>query len=262
MPLPNYQRYVAIGDSSTEGVDDPDTNGSYRGWANRLAERIARAQGSLLYANLAIRGRRTRQIRDEQLDRALDMRPDLVTLFSGTNDVVARHFDLQRVAEDVAHMHRAVTESGATLLTFTLPDLTTVMPLARLISQRVEALNAMLREVAAASGALLVDFATHPVASDARLWSSDRLHANSAGHARIADALAHALDLPGVDATWSEPLPPLPPPTVRRRLAAEALWLRTHFLPWIWRHLHGRSTGNGVTPKRPELQAVELAGRE
>ncbi len=258
MPLPCYRRYVAIGDSSTEGVDDPDGAGGYHGWANRFAEHVSRAQGGLLYANLAIRGRRTRQIRQEQLDRALAMRPDLVTLFSGTNDVVARRFDPERVADDIAHMHRAITETGATLVTFTLPDLTAVMPFARLIAGRLDTLNAMLREISAESGARLVDFTAHPVAGDPRLWSADRLHANTAGHARIAAALAQALELPGADAAWAEPLPPLPTPTTFERLGAEASWIRTYLLPWSWRHLRGRSTGDGITAKRPELRPVEV----
>ena len=73
----HFERYVAIGDSSTEGLKDDDGQGGYRGWSQRLAERIAHAQGSLLYANLAVRGCRTRQVRDEQLAAALAMRPDL-----------------------------------------------------------------------------------------------------------------------------------------------------------------------------------------
>ena len=190
------------------------------------------------------------------------MRPDLVTLFSGTNDVVARGFDPARVAGDVAQMHRAITETGATLLTFTLPDLTAVMPLARLVSARVETLNRLLREISVASGARLVDFAAYPVALDPRLWSADRLHANTAGHARIAGALAHALTLPGASAAWSEPLPPQPPPTAAQRLRAEGAWIRDNLLPWAWRHLHGRSSGDGIAPKRPELRPVELDDRE
>ncbi len=252
-----YRRYVAIGDSSTEGLNDPDGTGGYRGWADRLAERIARAQGSLLYANLGIRGRRTRRIREEQLDRALGMQPDLVTLFSGTNDVVSRRFDLHQVAGDIEFMHRALIEAGATVLTFTLPDLTPVMPMGRLVSAKLLALNEALREIVARTGAILVDFAEHPVASDPRLWSADRLHANSVGHARIAGALAHALELPEADASWSEPLPEIAQRSTFERLRAEADWIGSYFLPWVWRHLQGRSSGDGVTPKRPQLEPVE-----
>src|ERR1044071_1380382 len=200
-----FVRYVAIGDSSTEGLDDPDGKGGYRGWANRLAARVAAAQSApLLYANLAIRGRSTRQIRDEQLEPALAMQPDLVTLFSGTNDVVKPRFDPATVGADVEFMQRRLIEQGATVLGFTLPDLSLVLPSARPIAGRVRALKHALREAAKSSGAILVDFAAHSVGSDPRLWGPDRLHANSAGHARIAAALARALDLPGTDDRWSD----------------------------------------------------------
>jgi lysophospholipase L1-like esterase len=253
-----FESYVAIGDSSTEGLDDPDGAGGFRGWANRLAERIAAAQGSLLYANLGVRGRRTRQIREEQLALATAMRPDLVTVFSGTNDVVARRFDAEAFGIDMAEMQRALVEGGATVLTFTLPDLTPVMPMARWLAPRVRALNESLRIVSAGTGAILVDFAAHPVASDPRLWSEDRLHANAAGHARIAAALAHALGLPGADDDWMDPLPTVPPSTRRARLAAEVSWGRNYLVPWVWRHLRGRSSGDGLRPKRPILEPFGL----
>lgn len=258
MPPRRFHRYVAIGDSSTEGLIDPDGAGGYRGWANRLAEHLAAAQGGLLYANLGIRGRRTRQIRDEQLPRAQALAPDLVTLFTGTNDVIGRGFDAAAVAADVEAMQRALIAGGATVLTFTLPDLTPVMPLAKRLAPRVRELNAALRVTAAATGALLVDFEAYPVASDSRLWNEDRLHANSLGHERIAAALAHALGLPGTDASWAEPLPTRPALTRRERWAGELAWMRGYLLPWIWRHLRGRSTGDGRTPKRPALEPVAL----
>ena len=260
-----FDRYVAIGDSSTEGLDDPAGDGSFRGWANRLAERIALAQadpsaagagGALLYANLGVRGRKTREIRDQQLQSALAMRPDLVTLFSGTNDVVSRSFDLPAVAADLEEMMAAVRATGATLLTFTMPDLVPVMPLARRLAPRLDALNAAIRTAATRTGALLVDFAGHPVASDPRLWSPDRLHANACGHARIAAALAHALEIPGADEDWRLPLPPAAPRSAARRLRDELVWGRDYLLPWLLRHSLGRSSGDRRQAKRPELAPV------
>jgi lysophospholipase L1-like esterase len=254
--LRRYRRYVAIGDSSTEGLDDPDGRGGYRGWANRLAEHLAAAQGEVLYANLAVRGLSSRQIRERQLERALSMSPDLVTFFSGTNDVVSRRFSIDEVAEEIETVHRQVGECGAQLLSFTLPDLTPVMPAARRIAPRVAALNTAIRQIADRSGALVVDFAAHPVASDPRLWSADRLHANSAGHERIAAALAAALGLPGSDGDWAEPLPERPPPTVWQKIGAEVAWGRNYLVPWLWRHLWGRSSGDGIVAKRPELEPL------
>jgi lysophospholipase L1-like esterase len=253
-----FARYVAIGDSSTEGLDDPDGRGGYRGWANRLAARVAAAQGSpLLYANLAIRGRSTRRIREEQLEPALALRPDLVTLFTGTNDVVGRRFDPDVVGRDVELMQRTLVESGATVLGFTLPDLSIVLPIARPIAWRVNALNDALRHASAASGAILVDFAKHSVGSDPRLWSDDRLHANAAGHERIAAALAHALGLPDTDASWSQPLPTEWTRSLAAAILAEIRWQRDHFVPWIWRHLRGRSSGDGRGPKQPSFVEVK-----
>ena len=249
-----FERYVAIGDSTVEGLDDPDGRGGYRGWANRLAERLAAEQGSILYANLGVRGRTTRQIREEQLGPALAMRPDLAAVVAGTNDVLRRRFDADRFGAELEAMQRALVDCGATVLTFTLPDLTPVMPLARILRARVAAMGDATRAACARSGAILCDLGAHPVASDPRLWSADRLHANSAGHARIADALAAHLGLPGTDAAWADPiLPPLPPPTALGLLHAELRWSRDYLLPWVWRHLHGRSSGDGRTAKRPDL---------
>lgn len=251
-----FARYVAIGDSTTEGLDDPDGRGGYRGWANRLAERLAVLQGCVLYANLAVRGRRTRQIRDEQLGPALEMRPELATVVAGTNDLFAGGFDAERVAGELGAMQAALVQAGATVLSFTLPDLAAVMPVARALSGRTAAFNQAVRRVSARTGAILVDLAAHAVTGDARLWSEDRLHANALGHARIAAALAHALSLDGADASWADPLPNVGAPSLRSALATEIRWGRRYLLPWLWRHARGRSSGDGRAAKRPRLEEL------
>jgi len=252
-----FARYVALGDSSTEGIDDPDGAGGYRGWSQRLAERIdANQGGGLLYANLAVRGLTTGQVRDRQLASALAMQPDLATVFCGANDVTARRFNADAVAADIAAIQSALVANGATVLSFTLPDLTPLMPLGRLIAPRIAALNLALAESSRKSGAILVDFAAHDVASDLRLWSEDRIHANSAGHTRIAEALAHALRLPDSNDAWQNPLLPPLVRSLRQRGAAEARWLRRHLFPWLWRGLCGHSIADGHSPKRPILGPV------
>lgn len=252
----SFQRYVAIGDSSTEGLDDPDGQGGYRGWANRLAERIAAAQGSLLYANLGVRGLRTRQIRETQLGPALAMQPDLVTLFTGTNDAVSRAFDPRQVEGDLAFMQRALIEQGATVVSFTLPDLEKVLPFGRWLSPRVSGLNEAIRSASRDSGALLVDFAAYPVASDLRLWSHDRFHANALGHALISHALAHALEVAGADDSWQRPFDA---GAGAAREGGTASWIVRHLIPWAWRHVRGRSSGDGRSAKRPRLEVISAA---
>lgn len=225
-----FRKYVAIGDSSTVGLDDPDGKGGYRGWADRLAERVDRACPGLLYANLAVSGKLTREIRDEQLGPALAMKPDLATVFAGSNDILRRRFDPTALHDDVLCMQSTLRALGATVLTFTLPDLAGVMPIGRFLRSRVRAMNDALRAASLASGSILVDFAEHAVGSDRRLWSDDRFHVNAEGHSRIAAALAHALDLPGADAAWSEPLPADGRPGWFSRCCSDLGWVRRHLL--------------------------------
>jgi lysophospholipase L1-like esterase len=247
---PRWDRYVAIGDSSTEGMDDPDGHGGYRGWADRLAEHIAVYQGGIEYANLAIRGKTTVQIMEEQLPAALALRPDLVTVLGGMNDILTSNFDALAAATRIATMFSALADTGATVLTFTLPDPTPNLPFTRTLQPRLAAFNDALRFAAVLGGAVMIDITDFPDVSDRRLWSEDRLHGNSLGHAKVAHALAHGLGLPGFDESWRQPLPPEPvrPPTAFDHLT----WAHQHALPFAWRLLRGRSMGDGLTPKRPD----------
>ncbi|HSD78615.1 MAG TPA: SGNH/GDSL hydrolase family protein, partial [Solirubrobacteraceae bacterium] len=171
-----FQRFVAIGDSTTEGLDDPDGRGGYRGWADRLAERLAELDPALRYANLAIRGRLAARVRAEQLEPAIALRPDLASVLAGLNDVLRPGFDVARTAGDVEAMLAGLRAAGATVVTFTLPDPAPIMPAARPLRPRVFALNDAVRAAAQRTGAIVVDLGHAPVASDPRLWSDDRLH--------------------------------------------------------------------------------------
>ncbi len=256
---PRFNRYVAIGDSSTEGLQDPDGAGGYRGWANRLAERVAEAQGGLLYANLAVRGKRSRDIREEQLGAALAMKPDLATVFAGSNDILERGFDARKLQAELECMMGALVDGKAVVLTFTLPDLTGVMPIGRFLAPRVQAMNNSIRESAASTGARLIDFATYSVGSDPRLWSEDRFHVNAEGHARIAAALAQALGLPGTDDTWQQPLPKSNLRNRWNRMVESWSWYRHQVMD---RLLPGSSVDLQFHAKRPELGAVHLDAPE
>ncbi|MEV6257704.1 SGNH/GDSL hydrolase family protein [Nocardia sp. NPDC051911] len=252
-----YRTYVALGDSQTEGVGDGDDRTGLRGLADRLAERLAQADPGLLYANLAVRGKLARQIRAEQLDAALALRPDLATVVAGVNDLLRPNFDADEVAGHLDAMFAALTANGAVVATLTFPDLARITPLARPLGGRVTALNQRIRASAARHGVVLAETAHHAAVTDPRLWSTDRLHANSLGHQRIADALAHALGLPGADESWAAPLtPPLPADTRMATVRSEIRWAATFLGPWLGRRLTGRSSGDGRTAKRPHLLPV------
>ena len=252
-----YSRYVAIGDSTTEGLEDPYPDGSgYRGWADRLAHRLARDSPGLEYANLAVRGKLARQVREEQLDAALALHPDISTVVGGLNDTLRRHCDVDAVAGHLDATICALKGAGATVVTMAFPDPVPVNALARHARPRVFAFNERIREIAARHGALVVDFERDGAPPDRRHWHPDRLHANTDGHALIAEAFAEALELPGSGRDWARPLPPAGAVSRRRALAQDIRWARVHLAPWLMRRARGVSSGDGRLPKRPQLEMV------
>ncbi len=189
------------------------------------------------------------------------MEPDLVTMMAGLNDMLRRRCDLSAVISDIEEMITRLAESGATVLTFTMPDPTPVMPIAKLVKPRLDIYNEALRRITTEQEALLVDFDRTPMASDRRIWAVDRLHANSEGHARISAALAEALGVPDADDSWIRPLPPERPRSRPRIAWDEIVWARRYLIPRIYRHLRGRSSGDGIAPKRPDLEPFTTEGR-
>ncbi|MBF6210068.1 SGNH/GDSL hydrolase family protein [Nocardia puris] len=250
-----FARYVALGDSQTEGIGDPDGAGGHRGWADRFAALLGAGTPALGYANLAIRGRRAGQIRAEQLEPALALRPDLVTVMAGMNDIIRPRFDRAALLADLHAMFAALTATGARVVTFTYPDIGGVAPFVRPLSPRVREVNAEMRRLAAEYRLTLVDFepvaaTTHPL-----VWSEDRLHLSPLGHDLVARAVADTLGVPGADATWRDPLP-VTRRGAREILATEFTWAANHMLPWVARRIRGQSSGTGIEPKRPELRPL------
>ena len=255
----SFERYVALGDSTTEGLEDRYPDGAYRGWADRFAQLVAAESPGLRYANLAIRGRKLPQIRAEQLEPALAMKPDLASVLGGLNDILRRDVDLDARAGDLDAIVAALREAGATVLVMTFPDPTIVITVAAArIRARVAAFNEMIRAVAARRGAVLVDMERksepHP-----SFWCADRLHANERGHEWIAAMAATELGIPVPDGDWNAELPPHRPPARPIRLASDAAWMGRHLAPWVMRRVRGRSSGDGIDPKRPKLAPVRPA---
>ncbi|KQV04754.1 MULTISPECIES: SGNH/GDSL hydrolase family protein [unclassified Kitasatospora] len=255
-----YLRYVALGDSQTEGVGDGDDTVGLRGWADRLAEQLAAADPAVQYANLAVRGRLAGQVRAEQLGPALALRPDLATVVAGVNDLLRPGFDPARVAGELEEMFAALTGAGAQVATVTFPDVGRIVRLAKPLRPRVLELNDHIRAAAARHGVVVAETALPEASTDPRMWSTDRLHASPLGHQRIADAVADALGLPGSDDGWTRGLPPQPVPGALRATAAELRWAGAFLGPWLARRIRGRSSGDGRTARRPALLPVGTAG--
>jgi uncharacterized protein (DUF952 family)/lysophospholipase L1-like esterase len=251
----SFQRYVAIGDSQTEGLNDADGRGGYRGWADRFAALLAGPNPHLQYANLAVRGRLIGAMHGDQLGPALALRPDIVTVMGGLNDMMRPSFDVEVVAGELDAIIVAFRATGATVLTNTFPDPSAVAPIFRRLAPRTVAYNERIRAVAERRGALLVDFDKYGVGTDRRMWSPDRIHANPVGHSLIAAGFADTLGLPGFG-YWTDPLPVAARIGAVRRAGTELRWLGGDVAPWLLRRARGRSSGDGITAKRPRLVPV------
>ena len=249
-----WTSFAALGDSFTEGLDDPRPDGTYRGWADLVAHRLAQGQPEFRYANLAVRGRLMPQIVAEQVPPAMRMKPDLVSIVGGVNDMLRPAFDARAVRRSLDRAVGSLRESGSdVVLVVGVNPTARSKALARLMP-RVVALNEAVAAVADRWECYTVDLFGADVFDDHRLWAADRLHLSSLGHERVAGAYLEALGVG--DASWREPLPPAEAGQWVQARREDVDWMRAHLLPWFGRRARGESSGIAVTAKRPQLSAV------
>ena len=259
-PPTAWKRYVALGDSLTEGLSDGSrqANGHYRGWADRLAELLAHSgerRNPLLYANLAVRSRRIADVVDHQLPRALELGADLVSVLVGANDLVRLDAQPEKLAERLGEGIARLRESGADVLVVTAfaPHRRYLRPL----HERLARFNTVLTEYAMQTDCLVLDFAHDEACAEARTWGEDRVHLSSQGHRVLSYRAAAALGVPGAGALGSldvamhdedsdEP----------ENWMLTPQWLWTHVRPWAARRVLGRTAGDGLEAKHHELVAV------
>jgi lysophospholipase L1-like esterase len=253
----SWRSFVAMGDSFTEGMNDPYPDGTYRGWADLVAARLAVDSGpDFGYANLAVRGRLVDQVIAEQLGPTLAMRPDLVSFAAGGNDVLRRRMDPLALVAKIDRVIGRVRGTGADVIMFRFADITTQLPGQRIVGPRAAALNAGASNVADKYGAYLIDLFSDDAFRNPVLWSSDRLHMSPAGHRRVAAHVLNALGV-GVEEDWLL-VPPMPAPTPwLLARGADLRWAGQHLAPWIKRRLVGTSSGDMITAKRPELSHID-----
>jgi lysophospholipase L1-like esterase len=253
-----WRRYVAIGDSFTEGVGDPEPGspGGFRGWADRVAEVLASQVDDFAYANLAVRGKLIAQIVADQVEPALALRPDLITLSAGGNDVIRPGTDPDVVAQQFEDAVIRLTRDGATLVIFTGID-TNFTPVFRGIRGKVAIYNENLRAIAESHDCIVADQWGLKVVQDMRFFTDDRLHYNSLGHHEVARMVLRALNVPN-DLQPMQP-DPLPATTWRAARAHDLVWAREHLVPWVLRRLRHESSGDLIPPKRPDPLPVAAA---
>ena len=219
------------------------------------------------YANLAVRGKRLGEVVAEQLPRAVEMAPDLVSLAAGGNDILSGA-NVDILASEFESAVAKLQAAGCRMLIFTGYD-PRMFPVIRLLRGRIAAYNMHLRGIADEYGCDLVDLWSMRVLKDPRAWSPDRLHLTTEGHRRVALRVCEVLGVP-VTEDWRAPLPPAPlsaeppppawlPANRAQWLAArreDARWAREYAAPWVRRRFGGTSSGDGVPPKRPDLLPV------
>ncbi|RFA14677.1 SGNH hydrolase [Subtercola boreus] len=245
-----WRRYVALGDSFTEGIGDPEpaSQGGHRGWADRVAEVLsAQVDGEFSYANLAIRGRLIRQILDEQVEPALELKPDLITISAGGNDIIRPGTDPDLIAAQLEAGIVRLKQSGATIVVFTGTDVG-FSPVFRSIRGKVAIYNENIRAIAAKYDLIVADQWALVAIQNSNMWAPDRLHLNAFGHHEIARTVLAALNV----SNDLQPNSPQPLTAARWREARteDLVWAREYFVPWVLRRVRHQSSGDGLSAKR------------
>ncbi|WP_438290182.1 SGNH/GDSL hydrolase family protein [Streptomyces sp. HUAS TT7] len=248
-----FGSYTAIGDSFTEGVGDPGPDGTFVGWADRFAVLLAdqRPEGSFRYANLAVRGKLLDQIVEDQVPRAKELAPDLVSFCAGGNDIIRPGTDPDEVAERFERALADLKPAVGTVMVTTGFD-TRGVTLLRHLRGKIATYNGHVRAIADRYDCPVLDLWSLKSVQDRRAWDDDRLHLSAEGHTRVALRAAQVLGL-DVPADPDQPWPPLPPRNTLEVRRDDIHWAREYLVPWIGRRLRGESSGDEVSAKRPDL---------
>ncbi|WP_413353510.1 SGNH/GDSL hydrolase family protein [Microbacterium sp. 1P06AB] len=251
--MPQDIRYVAIGDSFTEGVGDELPGGSVRGWADLVAQGWADSRGQAIsYANLAIRGKLIQPIVEEQLERALALRPTHLSFNGGGNDMLRPRTPIARVADVFTRVLRRCDEEGVTLIVLSGANPSAQLPLARLIQRRGDELSRAVTERIAGRDDVVVALNWPDTdLSDPSFWSEDRLHMNDRGHHRVAARVLEALGERAPGEWWRLDETDSAVALTRGR------YFREHLGPWLRRRLTGTSSGDGREAKYGDWFRVE-----
>jgi len=249
-----YKRLIVCGDSYSEGMSDEIINGQYRGWADRIADVMAQEEPDFTYLNLAVRGKLLKQVIDYQLPVASGYvtGPDtLLSFHAGANDALRPSYKPEVAQALYAEGVRRAAATGATLMLFTVLERTGNSGRGSDVwAARFSEFNKIVHVVGAEVGAIIVDANSETFFSDNRFLAFDRLHLNAEGHNRVAQALLEKLGYQ-FDASWRIPLPPAPKPSWLSRQISSTIWFFSFGLPWIWRRMRGKSSGDGRSAKYP-----------
>ncbi|MFD5496088.1 SGNH/GDSL hydrolase family protein [Streptomyces sp. NPDC001812] len=226
-------RFVALGDSLTEGIGDRTGDG-WRGWAALLAGSLG--EQPVRFTNLARSGAQTHDVLEDQLPGALALRPDLVSVVVGVNDTLRQGFDIHAVAGRLDQVYAACAARGAVLLTACLPDPGGTMglpgALARPLARRQRAVNTVVHALSDRYGAVHLHASDGDWVADRTMWSADRMHPGERGHRQLAVRFHALLAERGLA---PGPAPSPEPESAAPTLTASLWWLATAGTGWVAR---------------------------
>jgi len=236
-------------------MTDEVIDGQYRGWADRVADEMAKQVKEFSYANLAIRGKLVGQVVDDQVPIALKFvtgKETLITFHAGANDALRPGYDASVTISKYQSAVRKLAASGATVLLFTvLEDTGNKGKGSEAWKKRFSEYNKAIREIGKEVGAIISDANDLDFFKDNRFLAFDRLHLNQEGHWRVAQGVLEVIGYP-FDSAWRIPLPPAKPtPWIKQRITG-VLWFFVFVLPWILRRIQGKSSGDGRSAKYPQ----------
>lgn len=247
--------YVAVGDSLSEGLGDftfhHDRN--HNGWTDRLAAILAREAKDkgmkFRYANLSIRGANLEKIVRVQIPQAIRLRPSLVTVMAGSNDLLGSRENRENLRKTLRKGLIELQESGCDVVVAN-----TINPIHlrvfRPLRQRAKEFSGMIGEVACELDIPLID--VHGIADFEHLmyWAEDMVHFSGHGHIAVANQAAALLDL-----RYRYPeLDPQELSLISRGIVETFQWLVRDVAPFIQRRLKGITAGDRMLPKHMSLE--------
>lgn len=246
--------YVAIGDSLSEGLGDFSflERRVHSGWTDRFATLLAmdaELDGrEFKYANLAIRGANIRAIMGSQLERALLLKPDLVSVMAGQNDFFCKAEDLPELERVFREGIQKLLDAGCQVIvsnTINPIHLVVFRRLARLASTMTE----MIERVAKQLNVPIHDVHRIDSLSEIRYWAEDMVHFSGPGHIKVANKAADILQLRFRQSEFDDCEIWIP----KRGLIGTSRWVVVHVIPFMVRRMRGVTSGDGLEPKLPEL---------
>ncbi len=239
-------RFVAIGDSFTEGVGDLLPDGRERGWADIVAQGWSNALGRpIQYANLAIRGKLAWPIVEQQLEPALALRPTHLSFNGGGNDMLRPHTDLEHIADAFGRVLRRCDEEGVTVILLSGANPSGQLPMGPMVQRRGDLLSeAVLRRIHDRPDVVRALNWPDRELAQSEYWSEDRLHMNAAGHHRVAARVLDALGFEPPVEWWA-------PAELGGAGPSGLAYYREFVGPWVRRRMTRTSSGDGRAAKYP-----------